>query len=182
MSLSLKSIDERIAQLPEWARPPFYGMFLVYGLIAARAIIAVPILLIVLIAAGPEGILKALWILIVAGLAGFAGGIVFSLLRPILRHAGRAGAIVKGWLCVFVYLATILPLLSPDDPHAKGYFDAHDPHEWIIVAVLSLVFGTALSEVFVEEKREKRPRWIQRKQRVTSRAHPRPTDGDEGQS
>jgi hypothetical protein len=170
----LRQIDERIDSFPLWMRPPFYGMFLVYGMIFARVILVLPVALIVLLAAGPEGILKVIWILIVAGLAGFAGGVAFTLVHPLLRRLGRVGAILTGWVCVFSYLSVIVPAVS-QDPASRHYFDMRNPIDWGITVALSVIFGSVLGIGFIEEPnraRRFRPPWVQRKQRVTSRVHP----------
>ena len=171
----LERAAENIEALPAWARPPFYGMFIVYGMIAAKAGIALPILLIIVIASGPSSILTTVWLLIAAGLAGFAGGVAFSLVRPILKRLGRVGAIATGWICVFTYLIVILSLIEGTDADTRRRFDLHDPVAWVIAAVLSLLFGSVMGLAFMDDdanaKRRRLP-WMQRPQQVTSRVHP----------
>jgi hypothetical protein len=169
----LDRVDENISQLPEWARPPFYGMFLVYSLIAAKAIFALPILLVALLVGGPVGMLTAIWILIVAGLAGFAGGVAFSVVHPLLGRLGRFGALATGWVCAFAYLVTVLPVLDVRDPRYDR-FDFHDPESWIVIVVMSLLAGSVLGGFFMNDERGRgrRQRWVQRRSRVTSRVHP----------
>jgi hypothetical protein len=170
----LDDIADRIEALPAWARPPFYGMFIVYALIAGRALIALPIVAIVLFKSGPAGLLAGVWILIVAGLAGFAGGTVYSLVWPILRRLGRVGAYATGWLCIAAYLLAMLPVLSSSDPASRRYFSLHDRAGVFAIVFCSLLFGTILGHAFASDKAIHRSpkRWVQRKQRVTSRVHP----------
>jgi hypothetical protein len=112
--------------------------------------------------------------LIVAGLAGFAGGVAFSIARPLFRRLGRLGAFATGWLCVFAYLCVAAFGLRSDDPRSRNYFSVHDRGAWIAVAVGSILFGSMLGAAFAEDGKPARLKrvWVQRKQRVTSRVHP----------
>ena len=122
-----------------------------------------------------SGVLEGIWVLVVAGLAGFAGGCAYSVFQPVFRRLGRVGGMLTGWTCVFGYLAILLPLLSSNDPRSRDYFDVHDRASWFIVAGASVIAGSVLGWNFVADvprRRRLRKRWIQRKQRVTSRVHP----------
>ena len=137
-------VEARIKAFPSWARPPFYGLFFVYMLIASRAIIAVPIAIILVLMNGPEGILKGVWVLIIAGLAGFGGGVAFSIARLSLRWAGKAGDMVTGWVTVFAYLLVLLPGVSSEDPRSRQYFSLNDHAAWFSLILCSLIFGSII--------------------------------------
>ena len=168
------AIWARLDAMPSSLRPPFYGMMAVYALMLAKARFVWPVLIIALIFAGPQGLLEGLWVLIVAGLAGFAGGTAFALVRPLTRRLGKPGAFVTGWLSVFAYLAVVLPMLSSDDPTHRSYFDPHDPVGWVIAALLSVLFGSVVGAFLIDIAPQLKPkrRWLQRRQQVTSRSHP----------
>jgi hypothetical protein len=129
---------------------------------------------ILLLKGGPTGLLEGIWILIVAGLAGFASGAAYSVVRPLLKRLGRLGAYAAGWFCVAAYLVALLPILSSDDARSRDYFSFHDRVSIGFLIGASLLFGTILGHAFVEDAPSPRSpkRWIQRKQRVTSRVHP----------
>jgi hypothetical protein len=140
-----------IEGLPAWARPPFYGVTMVYVLMLAKGGILLPVVLIVaLVSGGPEAILQVLWIAVVAGLAGFAGGIAYSLAHPLLRRLGRPGTFVTCWVAVGAYLAVVVPLVGSDDPTSRHHWDVRDPVGWGIVAVCSVLFGSVLAAFFVD--------------------------------
>jgi hypothetical protein len=168
----LAEMFKNVESLPAWARPPFYGMFFVYALMAGRAILLLPLLVIGVLMRGPEFVLQALWVLIVGGLAGLAGGSMWSLAHAALRRAGRPGIYVTWWLALAAYMATGFPMLSASGPDSKVRFDLHDHVTWIIIAALSVLFGSVLASAELDLKPKRRRPWVQRKQRVTSRVHP----------
>jgi hypothetical protein len=170
----LGALWARLDDMPASLRPPFYGMLAVYAIMLAKARFLWPILIIALIVAGPEGLLEGLWVLIVAGLAGFTGGTAFALVRPLTRRLGKPGAFITGWLSVFAYLSVALPTLSSDDPKHRNYFDTHDPKAWVITALMSIVFGSIVGAFLIDIAPQLKPkrRWLQRRQQVTSRSHP----------
>ncbi|AHG92874.1 hypothetical protein J421_5339 (plasmid) [Gemmatirosa kalamazoonensis] len=168
----LDEVLKNVESLPEWARPPFYGAFFVYALMAGRAILLLPLLAIGVLVKGPEFVLQALWVAIVGGLAGLAGGTAWSLARTAPRRVGRPGTYVKWWLAVAVYMATAFALLSRDEVDPRHHFALRDPVEWVIVVALSVLFGSILAGFELEARPKRRPPWAQRKQRVTSRVHP----------
>jgi hypothetical protein len=167
----LSRLDDRIAALPAWARPPFIGLLTVYMMIAIKAIYLLPITIGILIFSGPEGILKALWVLILAGVAGFLGGVAFAIVAPMARRIGRIGPYVL-WSSAFgVYITTVVLLVD-------GYKEGGAPHlahlapiNWWILSVASIVFGSVFARA-ISVKPQKVKRWIQRPQRVTSRVRP----------
>ena len=165
-------VDEFIASVPAWARPPFIGMLAVYTYIAIKAIYLFPITILILLLGGPEGILTALWILVLAGVAGFAGGLAFTLISPITRRIGHAGPYVL-WTCSFgAYITTAVLLL---DGHREGgppHLAHLRPVNWWILAIGSVVFGSVFAHGLTSDKPSKRKRWIQRVQKVTSRVYP----------
>ena len=173
----LGTIDERLASMPPWARPPFLGMLLVYGMMLfGRGWLLIPLAIIGVLMGGPVAVVRILWVLIVAGLAGFAGGLAYAMVHPILHRLGRGGHVVIGCLAVFVYMATGYFLLGSADPDLRARFDLQRPVSWVIIGAVSLLFGAVLGSMFHTEAPGPdgagRRRWAQRKQRVTSRVHP----------
>jgi hypothetical protein len=165
-------VDEFVASLPAWARPPFIGMLAVYMIIAIKAIYLFPITVCVLVLGGPEGLLTALWILILAGIAGFAGGVAFTLIDPFARRIGRIGPYLL-WSCSFgAYITTAVLLI---DGHREGG-TPHLAHlqafNWWLLGIGSVVFGSFFAHALTSRKPTKRTRWVQRVQKVTSRVHP----------
>jgi hypothetical protein len=168
----LSRLDDNIAALPAWARPPFIGLLTVYMMIAIKAIYLLPITIGVLIFSGPEGVLKALWILIMAGVAGFLGGVAFTIVAPLARRIGHIGPYLL-WSSAFgAYITTAVLLVD-------GYKEGGAPHlahlapmNWWILGVGSVTFGSVFARAISTENPRKSKRWIQRVQRVTSRVHP----------
>lgn len=165
-------VDEFILSLPAWARPPFLGVLAVYTFVTIKAIYLFPITIGILVFGGPEGILTAVWILILAGIAGFAGGLAFAIVDPVARRIGRIGPYVL-WSCSFgAYITTAVLLV---DGHGEGG-PPHLAHlealNWWILAVGSVVFGSVFAHALTSHKPTRRKRWIQRAQKVTSRVHP----------
>ena len=172
------AVDARLAGMPRWARPPFYGMLLVFAMmVIRRGALLIPVVILGILLGGPEAAIQIAWILIVAGLAGFVGGLAYALAHPVLGRLGRAGHIATGWLAVFAYLTTAVFLLGSADPDLRARLDLQQPISWIIICPLSLLFGTVLGWMLHAEgpgqKRESRRR-VPRRQRVTSRVHPPP--------
>jgi hypothetical protein len=166
-------LDTRIEALPSWARPSFYGMLFVWMLTLARGGIVLPIIILAaLFQGGPHAVLEIVWLFIALSLAGFAGGTAFSLARPVLRPLGRWHVIPLGWCCVLAYACVILPLIASVALEHRRSF-AFDTAGWIAIAIASLLFGSLLGAFFLEPAPgRKRPAWVQRAQRVTSRVPP----------
>jgi hypothetical protein len=172
------SVERRLAELPPWARPPFYGVLLVYGLaLAKRGGLIVPLLILGVLLGGPEAALRMGWIILAAGIAGFAGGLAYTVAHLMLYRLGRAGAILTGWLAVFAYSATLFFLLGSADAAMRARFDLREPVPWIILGAAAVLLGTVLGLMLWAQGQPppgpgKRRTWIQRPQKVTSRVHP----------
>ncbi len=161
--------------MPAWARPPFYGLFIVYALTAAKGGLLLVVALLVALARGPEVVLQVLWLFVAAGVAGFGGGVAFAIARPLLRRLGRAGVVLTCWLTVAAYLGGLLLLLGPGEG-ARRHWRASDPVFWGINAFVSILFGSVIAVLWLDLAPRAPRRWIQRAQRVTSRVQPPSND------
>ena len=168
----LTALEERVARLPAWLQPAAAGAMLVFVIVGARMLFALPVLLIFVARDGIKVIALALGVLIAALVAGAAGGLAYSAVGDRLLRFGRIGAYVTGTICVAGYLVPLLLIMTFVDDRKR--FDPTRPASWIIALVATMLFGTIFGHAaFVEDdpaagRRPKRV-WIQRKQRVTSR-------------
>jgi hypothetical protein len=153
-------------------------MLFAWMLTVARGGILLPIIILAAVfQGGPQAVLDIVWVFIALSLAGFAGGTAFSLARPVLRPLGRWHVIPLGWCCVFAYACVILPLIAgvafEHRPLGHRRPFAFDVAGWIAITFVSLLFGSLLGAFFLEPAPgRKRPAWVQRAQRVTSRVPP----------
>ena len=168
----LTALEERVARFPAWLQPAAAGALLVFALVGARMLFALPVLLIFVVRDGIEVIALALGVLIAALIAGAAGGLAYSAVGDRLMRFGRIGAYLTGMVCVAGDLVPLLVIMGFVDDRKR--FDPTRPASWIIALAATVLFGTIFGHAaFVEEdaaagRRPKRV-WIQRKQRVTSR-------------
>ncbi len=159
--------------MPAWARPPFYGVFIVYALAAARAWVMLPVLAVGVLLGGPEAVLRVAWIVVAAGAAGFAGGLAYAVADPLLRRLGAPGVYFTWWLTVGVYGGTLMPLVSADDPRSRYYWDPQSGAAWFSISACAVLFGSVIASITLDTRAGgRRRRWVQRAQRVTSRVHP----------
>jgi hypothetical protein len=158
---------ERIDEMPRAVRPPFYGMFAVYALMLVKARYLWPVVLLAAVLSGPEAWLQAVWILIGAGLAGFCGGSVFAVVRPLTRRLGKAAAFITGWLSTFAYVVVVFWLIGSRDPSNKYHWDFSDRTPWIAAAVAALIFGSVVAAFLIDIAPVARHKklWIQRNKR-----------------
>lgn len=178
-------IDENISALPAWARPPFWGMMFVYVFMFVKlasfgGAVVLVLLIVGLVQEGFDGLLQALWMLVGVGLAGFAGGIAYAIVRPLTRRLGHIGAFPAWWVGVAMYLAAVFRLLgSGPSPMLDDPIDLGSRAGQVTLTILSAFFGSICAAVEVDvlrdwarRTRRRSRRWVQRKQRVTSRVHP----------
>jgi hypothetical protein len=176
-------LDARLAELPNWAHPPIYGMLFVYLFMLVRLTLfggALAIILIVgVVRGGFQALLQVAWTMVAAGLAGFVGGVGYALVRPVGRLLGRLAAFPAWWVGVAAYTATAFFLLSAGPtPLLEDPLDLQAREDQIILIVASLIFGSVCAAVEVDiikgmaGRTRPRRRWVQGKQRVTSRVHP----------
>jgi MFS family permease len=113
-----------------------------------------------------------MWVVVAAGIAGFAGGSAYAIAHPLLRRLGRPGIFVTCWLGVGAYLGALIALIRSDDPASRHHWDLRDPVTWGVVAFCGVLFGSVIAAFLVDVEGAPRRRWVQRKQRVTSRVPP----------
>jgi hypothetical protein len=155
------SLQERVERLPPWAQPPFQGVLFVYGLMLAKgAAVLVPLaLLVAVVLGGWRAALRVVGVVLAVGLAGFAGGLAWSLVHPPSRWLlGRLGRYPAWWAAAFGYFLVLLPAVSAVAPGALEDFDLADPRAWIALVVVSLFFGSLLARWFAEDEAEPQPR------------------------
>jgi hypothetical protein len=105
----------RIAnRLPPWARPAFFGAFLLFAVVAMRMVVALPMLL-----RDPRELVEFGMALVGVSAAGAVGGLCFSFIgQPLLRVAG-AGPYLAGVAIVGGYMFSLLVLFAfivPSEP------------------------------------------------------------------
>jgi hypothetical protein len=154
--------EESIESLPEWARPPFYGVFIVYYYMAMKALFAIPILFVVVLRSDADGLLKAGWVVIVAGLAGFCGGLAYALVAPLSRSLGKVGRYGIWWLTVGTYLFIAFVMLGNLDASRGSALGPLSIRVWVLLAIVSVVFGSGLAHTFAPGASAGRRQWTRR--------------------
>jgi transcriptional regulator with XRE-family HTH domain len=128
----LGSLGNLVEHVPPFFRPPLVGALILGGIVAVRVVFAVPSLL-----RTPAEFLGALAALVAAAGAGAVGGVVYSVVRPPLRHLGRAGDYITGVASVAGYMGALIVVA----PVAFGESLAEGVEAWIIWGITSLLFG-----------------------------------------
>ena len=111
----LAILSRWVQSRPAWLRPALYGALLIYGFVIWRGgliilPIAIPILFF-LDRALLGRLLLAIFILAPAG--GFAGGLVWGTLSPLLARLGKAGRVLKFVVGTWVYAAVLVFVIIP---------------------------------------------------------------------
>src|SRR6266567_2457416 len=88
----LVDVFDFVESRPPWLRPPLYGALLIYAFEMWRGVLILgPIVLVILAIKQPSTAWHMLLVLIVlAPAAGFAGGLLYILPRPLTKHLGKA--------------------------------------------------------------------------------------------
>ncbi len=118
---------ELIESAPAWLRPGLYGALFVFGLMFARGLVFIlPIALLVLAFTHPEQIPKLLaGILVVVPIAGFLGGIAYSLVGQLAGRIGKTGQVLQyvaaAWVYCMLLVFIIMPWLDPPTVQALSF-------------------------------------------------------------
>src|SRR5439155_25996465 len=131
---------------PQWLQPPLLGVVLITSLMLWRGgIIVLPLAILgyVFGSAETRATLGPLLLIALAYVpaAGFAGGVLVALFRPLLRALGRAGKylqfILGTWVYCVVLVFVIMPKLKPGDPPLPN------SAAWLISTIMGIIFGLA---------------------------------------
>ncbi len=93
--------------LPGWLRPAVFSASVVLAIMSVRILAAVPALL-----RGKETLTELVLTITAAGSAGFVGGLVHGVSRPLLERLGTVGDYLSGVVLLYGYLGSLM-LASP---------------------------------------------------------------------
>ena len=150
LSSSLWEIIQRLAdwveRLPRWLRPAFFGAGFIYAFMIWRgALFVFPIAFVYLLFANPALLFRQMLpvLFIYAPGAGFLGGLLYGLTEPLMEPLGKVGRMIQFVLGTWVYCVIlvffIMPIIEPNEAAATSA-----TANWIISAIMGLVFGVAL--------------------------------------
>ena len=125
-------VFEWVERVPSIARPAAVGAVLLAVLVLLRVVFSLPRLI-----NAPSELAAAGLALIAAAAAGAIGGFAYSLTRPAFKRLGRPGDYLTGIVCVFAYVGSIALVA----PFAFGERIVEDRAGWVIMAIVSVVFG-----------------------------------------
>jgi hypothetical protein len=111
----LAALFQWVQGRPSWLRPALYGSLLMYGLVIWRGgLILVPIGTVVLFIHDRALMWRLLLtILVLAPAGGFAGGLVWGALTPLLNPLGKVGKVFKYVVGTWIYAALLVFLIIP---------------------------------------------------------------------
>ena len=134
-----------IERCPNWLRPPLLGAGLIVAFVVWRGgLIVIPVVLVGYVfgssatraTLGP--ILMA--VLVYAPAAGFIGGSLVSLFRPLLRHLGMFGKYAQFVLGAWAYCVVLVFKIMPTfEPHDSDPLPASA--NWVISGIMGVLFG-----------------------------------------
>ena len=156
LNVSPQGLRAWVEERPQWLHAPLMGVFLIYGFVLLRGgFVVLPIVLLVYVfgssptraTLGP--ILLA--VLVYAPAAGFLGGLLVNVLRPILRRLGSVGRylqfIVGTWTYCVVLVFAIMPAVD-----AKNTYRWSEPGGWIISGLMGVFFGLVGAYAWYEKE------------------------------
>ena len=129
-----------------WLRPPLDGAMLLFRIVRWRIVFALPILPFLVSKYGLRVFLDVGWVLIVATVAGAAGGLAFSVLQPLRARSLKLWAGLAGYASAAAYLAVALTGLSARAPETG--FTSRQGLEAYGVCVL--LFGFIMAAVYYD--------------------------------
>ena len=147
-----QSLAERILRVfdfvesrPSWQRPPLYGALLIYAFEMWRGVLILgPIILVGMAIKEPSTAWR--WLLVLVALApaaGFAGGLLFVLPRPLTKHFGKIGTLIQCLFAGFAY-GTFLRFLIVPVIDGKPFPHLSDGSDWFVAALIGVISGLAL--------------------------------------
>ena len=135
----LLRLFEWVERVPPIARPAAVGAALLAALVLLRVLFALPRLI-----NAPRELAGAGFAVIAAAAAGAIGGFAYSLTRPALKRLGRPGDYLTGIICVFAYAGS----LALAAPFAFGEAIVEDRAGWVIMAIVSIIFGLVIGHTW----------------------------------
>ena len=130
---------------PSWLRPPLYGALLIYAFEMWRGVLILgPIILVGLAIKNPSTAWR--WLLILVALApaaGFTGGLLYILPRPLTKYFGKAGTLIQCLFAGFGY-GTFLTFLIIPVMDGKPFPPLSDGSEWFVAALVGVIGGLAI--------------------------------------
>ncbi len=147
-----------VSQRPAWLQPPLLGALFVYAFVFWRGgLIVLPVAIIAFIfgSSANRAFLEPIILttLVYAPGAGFLGGLLYSLARPILRPMGAFGRYLQYILTAWAYFAVlgffIVPLFRPAGKLPAGA-------NWALSGFLGVIFGYFLATMDEDDEREAR--------------------------
>ncbi|HJU66700.1 MAG TPA: hypothetical protein VJ650_00530 [Gemmatimonadaceae bacterium] len=130
---------EWVERLPPVARPAALGAALLASLVLIRVIFSFPRLI-----KTPDALAGAGLAIVAAASAGAVGGFAYSLTRPTFKRLGRPGDYLTGIVCVFAYMGSLILAA----PWAFGESIVEDRAGWVIMAIVSVVFGLVIGHTW----------------------------------
>ena len=130
----LQGFSQRIGRLPHWSRPAAWGAILLGMLVFIRLLFFLPSAL-----GQPSRLLRPLGALVVAMLAGAAGGLVYSFIGKPLRRVRVVGPYLAGVVTVFGYMAAIMIIGA-----VGGESMLNSRVDFVVFVALSALFGVVL--------------------------------------
>lgn len=121
-----------LERVPSWGRPAVVGAAILGAIVGLRVLFALPT-----VASQPRKLVEALTALVAAMGAGAAGGLAYSLTRPMLRRLGRPGDYLTGVVCVFAYMGAIALVA----PIAFGERVIKNRADLVVFGIVSAFFG-----------------------------------------
>ena len=147
------ALEERIDRLPAWGRAPFRAVLLVYSYVLLHGWFLVPLALVLAGARlGWSGLVLVFWVLMMVGVAGFAGGVAWALVHPPSRWLlGRFGRYPAWWAATTVYFVVLLPVLKARARSAEHPLDPADPRVALGIVLAALIAGSVMAWQFHDE-------------------------------
>jgi hypothetical protein len=162
----------RISEAPAWLQPPLLGPCIALWMMLGRIwFYGPPVAALALWLGGLAGLWVLFRVIVIVAVAGFAGGLGWTVATPLVRWFGRPGRHLRGWLTVGSYLTPAMWALDQIGVRGRHGTPGIDSLELGIALALTLLFGSLMAEWWTVDERA-RPRWRQRKQRQTSRVSP----------
>jgi hypothetical protein len=132
----LGQIAQRVDALPSWLRPAIWGALALMAMTSVRVLF-----MLLAIARAPRTLLLALGAVLLAGLGGAMGGLVYSFVGRPLRRVPVAGPYLAGIVSVAGYLLSIGVLLGVA---GEEDFTSEPGVTLVAFTLFSVVFGCIL--------------------------------------
>ena len=139
----LGALGSAAAKVPRPLRPPVIGAAALAGIVIVPS---APFVLFFLLRDVQHAAATLVQWISAVGLAsafGASGGVMFAIVRPITRHLGGVGDYLTGIASAFGYLAALFWAMPKVDPEMEDSLPLDHPFPWVVVVLLSVVFGLA---------------------------------------